>query len=179
MNKSRLLVMIVCLFLVHTSVAATVDTRTFPLNLSKKVSPTETSIKELFAKEFNILAFALGIYHLDVIERFSKDKIKEHLASGFAKWAESFTLAFDLDNIDFKKKGFTRYYPFTVNKKDFIIRIFDIREEHYLPDFEIFYEGVFETSKIGFQIIPGINTILKEKEINKEAFPRPNFATHP
>lgn len=179
MNKGKLLI-IVCLFLVHTSGAAALDIRTFPINPVKKVSPTETSIKEAFARQFNILAFALGIYRLDAGERMSKEEIKKRLAGDVALWNETISLAFDLDNIDLKKKGFTRYYPFTVEGKDFIIRIFDMKERHYLPDFEIFYEDVFKESKIGFQIIPGVNTILEGKKIEKAQFPNPAaYSTHP
>jgi hypothetical protein len=154
-------------FMVHSSVDATLDVRTSPINPLKKVSPTEISIKENFAREFNVLAFALGLYYLDTHGRLSKDEIKEKLTGDIDKCRESFALSFDLDNIDFRKKGFTRYYPFRVNDKDYIIRIFDVNERHYLAASEVFYEGVFEESKLGFQILPGINEMLKNTKAAK------------
>ena len=166
--------------MVHTQVAATPDIRTSLLNPHTKVSPTETSIKEIFAREFNILAFALGIYHLDAQMRLSKQAIMEHLASGVALCEENLAVAFDLENIDFRRKGFTRYYPFKAGGKNFIIRIFDRNERHYLPDFAIFYEGVFEESNLGFQILPGINAILKAAKAEKITLQDPNrYAASP
>ena len=167
MNKGKPFLIVLCLFLVHSSVDATLDIRTSPINPIKKVSPIETNIKELFAREFNILTFALGIYQLDTKGGLTKEYIKEALADNVRTCKDSLEVDFDLDNIDFRRKGFTRYYPFSVNGQDFIIRVFDLREEHYLPDFDIFYEGAFEESNIGFQIIPGIKTILKTTKAEK------------
>ena len=180
MNKGKLLIIALCLFLVHSGVGATLDIRTYPINPVKKVSPIETSIKEIFARQFNILAFALGIYRLDTRGRLSKESIKETLADNCAACRDSVNVAFDLDNIDFRKKGFTRYYPFSASGRDFIIRIFDVREKYYLPDFEIFYEGTFEESGIGFQVIPGIKSILKEAKAERISFYDPAlYSTQP
>lgn len=180
MNKGRLLLIIACFALVHTQVAATPDIRTLPLNPHTKVSPTETNQWKNFLREFNLLAFALGIYYLDAKERLSKEDIKEKLTLDSAIWEKEFGITFDLDNIDFKKKGFTRCYPFTVNGKDFIIRIFDARDRHYLRGFEILYEDMFEKPRIGFQILPGINTILNGKKVERVSFSDPAaYFTHP
>lgn len=165
MNKSRLVVTIVCLFLVHSQVVALQDLGTLPLTPSREVSPTETNHPGIFLKEFNILAFALSVYYLDAKEQLSKEDIKEKLAGNSTILWEKFNIGFDMNNIDFKKRGFTRYYPFSVNGKDFIIRIFDANERHYLANFEILYEGVLNRPEIGFQIIPGINAILDKKKI--------------
>ena len=175
LSKNRLLVITVCLFLVHTCAIASTELGTSPINPARKVSPTELNIKELFALEFNILAFARGIYSMDVEERLTKADIKKRLADGLDTCARELSLTFDLDNIDFRKKGFTRYYPFNVEGKDFIVRIFDAREEYYLPDFEVFYEGKYGDTNIGFQIIPGLATILADTKIEKFSFPDPNL----
>ena len=167
MNKRKLLILVLCLSLVQITVGKATDVRTFHINPIKKVSPIETNIKELFAQQFNILAFALGIYTMDTKERLSKDAIKASLADNSRICKDILGLVFDLDNIDFKRKGFTRHYPFSVNGKDFIIRIFDVREKHYLSNVEVFYEGVFETDNLGFQIIPGLKTILQETKVEK------------
>lgn len=180
MSKSKFMTTFVCLFLVLTQGVTAQDLRTSSVNLAKKVSPTNIHIKENFASEFNILAFALGMYYLDTEARFSKDMIKEHLLENNTFCQEELNIAFDIDNMDFNKKGFTRYYPFVLRDKSFIIRIFDVDEKHYLPDFETFYEGTFENSEIGFQIIPGIKEILKSREAKKITLLDPSiFSTHP
>jgi len=102
------------------------------------------------------------------------------MAARSETWKEGLDIAFDMDNIDFGKKGFTRYYPFTVDGRDLIIRIFDVRETSFLPEFRVFEEGVFEDSRIGFQIIPGIQDIVASKKIKKLPVPQPAiFATSP
>ena len=184
MTKGKLIALLVCVFVFYSSAPAFPDIQAFvkvsAINPAKKVSPTEIGIKEIFAREFNILAFALGMYQLDVGERLSKESIKRRLSADAASCKEAFSIAFDLENIDFNKKGFTRYYPFSVNGKDFIIRVFDAEERHYLADFEIFYDGSFEESNIGFQIIPGIKEILKDNKVEKLALADPTaFANQP
>ena len=171
MNRNIRLTIIVSLFLVPSVVVAAQELGTYPINPIKKVSPIEISIKETFASEFNILAFALGIYQLEIEKGFSKEEIKAALAQSNRACDSAISTAFDLDNIDIHKKGFTRYYPFFVNGKDFIIRIFDPGEKHFLPEFEILYEGMFENSEIGFQILPGLKTILQGEGLKKLSVP--------
>ena len=167
MNKSKLLIILVCLFLVQTSVASSQDVGTSSINFVKKVSPTDTSIKETFLKEFNILTFALGLYYMDAKARLPKEAIEERLTRDMDIWKNEFGVSFDLENMDFKRKGLTRYYPFNVRGNDLIIRIFHTSEKHYLLKCDVLEEGVFEDSSIGFQIIPGVNALLGESPANK------------
>ena len=167
MSKNKLLIIVVSLFLVHSQLSAATDVGTSSINLTKKVSPTNTNIKEMFATEFNVLAFALGMYYLDTEEHLSKEGIKEKLLQSHAILEEKFRVIFDLDNIDLEKNGFTRYYPFVMNEKDYMIRIFDADEKHYLEKTRVYHEGIFEDSEIGFQIIPGINSMLEERKPEK------------
>lgn len=167
LNKKKLLLVIVCLLLVHTQAATSLDIRTLLLTPPQKVSPIETNPEFTFLKEFNILTFALALYHLDAKEHLTKDIIKRRLATDCAVWKKALNIDFDLDNIDLNKRGFTRYYPFSINGKDFIVRIFDMKERHFLPEFDVFYEALFEDSGVGLQIIPGINTVLKSKRVEK------------
>ena len=179
MSRNKHIALFVCLFLVLTQGVAAQDIGTSSINLAKKVSPTNSDIKEFFATQFNILTFALSMYNLDTDERLTKDLIKEKLSGNHALWQEEFNIKFDLDNIDFKKKGFTRYYPFAVDEKKFIIRIFNIEEKHYLPDMEIFYEGVLEDSSLGFQIVPGLVEILDNTKARKVEIQDPSvYSTH-
>ncbi|MFH1593339.1 MAG: hypothetical protein ABID09_01415 [Candidatus Omnitrophota bacterium] len=159
---------VVCLALVHANVVATVDIRTSPNVTIHKINTLQKT--EIFSpiKEFNILAFAFGLYELDARERVSKESIKERLmpVSDFLK--ERLEISFDLDRIDeLGNKGFTRYYPFTVGEKDYIIRIFDINEREYQPYCDLLYEDKIDDLEIGFQIMPGIKTLLSDKKIEK------------
>lgn len=172
------------LFLVFAlpSLPAFSEIENLPLNppFSKLQDSLRSQRKVNFIKEFNILTFALGMYYLDAKERLSKEEVKKKLAWDSAIWDKEFDIAFDMDNIDFKRKGFTRYYPFNIEGRDFIIRIFDVRDKGYLPEFEVFNEGVFEDSKTGFQVIPGINTIIKNRKIKKVLLPSPaSYSTAP
>lgn len=167
MNKNRLLLIIVCLFLVHSQLGIASSLGTLPLTPPGKVSPLETNQEIIFLKEFNILAFALGMYYLEAEERLSKDDLKERLSETLDRWEDKFNVIFDLDNI--VKHGFTRDYPFTVKNKSFIIRLFDVKDGYHvrrrLPDeVKILYEGEFKEG-IRFQILPGINAILKDEKI--------------
>jgi hypothetical protein len=177
-GKSKLII-IACLFLVHAQIAAAIDIGTIPLTPPKKVSPLETSPEHLtFLKTYNILTISLAMYYLDTKGRFSKEAIRDNFEQNLALWAGRYGIEFDLDNIDFQKKGFTRYYPFTVNGHDFIIRFFDVKERHFLPPVpEVYAEGVFESSEIGFQIIPGINAILAGTRIERIPFPDPTVCS--
>lgn len=168
-----MLSIIVCLFLVPSQIASTQDIGTYLRSVNQKVSSIETKKTDIFIRDFNILSFALGLYNLDAKERLTKVEIKERLAKEPALLRDKFGVSFDMDKIDFKKKGFTRYYPFSVSGKDFIIRIFDINEKHYLAECQVVYEGAFEKSSLGFQIIPGIKTILDEKKTEKVVLVNP------
>ena len=94
MSKSKLLLLIVCLFLVQATTVTSLDIRTYPLNLNRKVSPTETSLGDVFLKEFNILTFALGMYELDAGRRLTKEDIKERLIEDSIRWSEEFDISF-------------------------------------------------------------------------------------
>lgn len=68
---------------------------------------------------------------------------------------------FDLDRIDMGKKGWTRYYPFSISGKDFIMRIFLTREYLFQPKAEVLYEDTTGDKELTFQILPGLNKILE------------------
>ena len=180
MNKSKLLAILLSLFWVHATSATAMNSGTFPLSPSQKVSPTETNQNVPFLQKFNVLAFALGLYHLDVKERLSKEGIRDRLPDASSALDKRLGVSFDIENMHFNRKGFTRYYPFSIEGRQFIIRIFDVGEKHYLPELDVYFEGVFEASGIGFQVIPGIDQILEDKKIEKMTFRLPaGCATHP
>ena len=167
----------VCLFLVHSLSFAASDAGTNPFDATRNVNPLKNYQAETFLCQFNVLTFALGMYYMDTEGKLAKEGVREKLVNNSAIWKEAFGIDFDLDNIDFRKEGFTRYYPFSVEGRDFIVRIFDIREKKRLADCEVYYEGKFEKSNLAFQIIPGIKTLLNDKTIEKVEFAREDISS--
>lgn len=104
---------------------------------------------------------ALLIYRLDAVERLPKSALLERLdpiqADTFAKLTG---VEFDLDKVDLGKKGWTRYYPFSLNGNDYFIRIFRSDERYYQPKVEVLMEGRVKNPSVTFQIIRGVNSIL-------------------
>jgi len=115
---------------------------------------------------------------METKENLSKEQIIERLAGQPEVWKEKLDIIFDLERMGFEKKGYTRYYPFSVRGRDFIIRFFRLREKNQLPVCEVLHEGTFPNSQVAFQIIPSINTLLEGKEIKKilpDKIPRPTM----
>ncbi|MCX5668155.1 MAG: hypothetical protein NTY34_07615 [Candidatus Omnitrophica bacterium] len=109
-----------------------------------------------FKKTYDFIRFGLLLYKLDAIGRSSK----EDLISNAGKMILSPGISFDLDNIDVVRKGWTRYYPFSIDGKDFIMRIFLTAERSYQPEAPILYEGSITNPAVTFQVLPSINEII-------------------
>jgi len=124
---------------------------------------------------------ALFIYKLDAEKRYSKEKIKKEYSDFINRFSEA---QFDLESMDIGKKGWTRYYPFSVNGQSFIIRFFLASEiilrSKEIPEEKALYQDTIRNGKIIFQILPGVNEILKDRQIKPQAVyqDRP-FATSP
>ena len=116
---------------------------------------------------------ALLIYKLDVVERSSKETIKEEIISQYDNAFFSLSgIDYDLDNIDyFRKKGFTRYYPFRVKDTSYIIRIFRSDEKAFQPEVEVLYEGNVKNPAVTFQILKGVNAILETCRLKPREMP--------
>jgi len=129
------------------------------LNPPIKVSMNESRFS--FRAVYNVLNIALSIYKLDTIEGYSKERlISEHGRALFGP-----DIKFDLDQIDVGRKGWTRYYPFCIGGKYFVARIFLSRERFYQPRVEVLFEAVMSDPAVTLQILPGLNTILKDCRI--------------
>jgi hypothetical protein len=109
-----------------------------------------------FKQIYESIYTGLAIYKLDAIEKYPK----ERLAAALGAICNSSDIAFDLNNISFGKKGWTRYYPFSIGDKNFIMRIFLTGELRYQPKVPVLYEGTLAEPNITFQILPSINDIL-------------------
>ena len=165
MNRKNLALIIAILILAqYSALPQELYPGTISLNPTEKVSLNKPEISFLKKYCINVLCLGLLIYKLDAYECLPKDRIKETIAAQHDNvFFELAGVDFDFDNIDyFNKKGFTRYYPFYIQGKPFVIRIFRTDEKYFQPDVEILYEGKVQNPPVTFQIL-GNNPVIEEK----------------
>ncbi len=174
MDKRRLAIILAFLFLAQ-SLGVTQDLLpgTISIEPTSKVSLNKPEISFLKKYDIYVLCLGLFIYKLDVVEKCSKNEIKQRIMNQHeSAFFDLDGIDFDLENIDyFRKKGFTRYYPFNVHRKPYIIRIFRTDEKYFQPDVEILYEGSIKTPPVTFQILKGVNAILEHCQIKPQKMP--------
>ncbi len=130
----------------------------FPLTQIKVNTPAPDSF---FKKIYNSIYVGLSIYKSDAVQQHSKERIIEN----FKKLCDFSGVSFDLENIDIIKKGWTRYYPFSVDGRSFIMRIFLTEEKYFQPVAPVLYEGSIVNPEVTFQILPSLNDILSDCKI--------------
>ena len=121
-----------------------------PTNID--VNYSDPTVKKIY----DAICIGVGLYELDTIGRLSKAEI-ERRYSGLSLNSE---VRFDFANMDLGRKGWTRYYPFSVGDKNFIMRIFLTDERSYQPEAPILYEGSITNPAVTFQVLPSINEII-------------------
>jgi hypothetical protein len=117
LKKTRSLV-ILALFFLAQYVAPSVS---FPDSnfLLPQIRTGAESPDPFFKQIYESICIGLSIYKLDAFERYTKDKLVTDFQFGTGK-----SVRFDMENMDIGRKGWTRYYPFSIGGKDFIMRIF-------------------------------------------------------
>src|SRR3989338_7830800 len=119
-----------------------------------KVSPSYS--ENDFKKIYESVCIGLFIYRLDAFQQCAKENLIKYL-SALLRDSE---VKFDLENIDIGKKGWTRYYPFSISEKSFIMRIFLTEELRFQFEAPVLYEGILTNPAVTFQVLPGINEIV-------------------
>lgn len=159
MNRKRWSIFLVLFFLSSLIIPSKVlpDTN-FPLT-NIKVDSNSGDI--FFKKIYESVYIGLSIYKLDTIEKYAKERLIKNLNQTSVKS----DIKFDMNNIDIGKKGWTRYYPFSIGDKNFIMRIFLTEELQYQPKVKVLYEGTLERPAVTFQILPSLNDILSDCRI--------------
>ena len=114
-----------------------------------------------FKETCNFLCMALSIYRSDAF----KGMTKEELAHTYGPMLSGSDVRFDLTRIDLMKKGWTRYYPFSVGEKSFVARIFLTKEASFQPNIRVISELAIENFGITIQILPGIDELLNDCKI--------------
>jgi hypothetical protein len=123
--------------------------------------------------DFNQLLSAvqtgIAIYRLDAMGGCSREDLKAKCeAIAMANPIPSFYLA----RMDLGKKGWTRYYPFSIGGRDLIIRIFLTGEYGYqtkIPEEHIILQASREDLGITYQVFSSVNAILKNCSIKPHA----------
>ena len=92
------------------------------------------------------------IYGMDVFDRLSTDTLKEKLSTLSLVAGGPI---FDARNIDFRKKGFTRHYLFTIEGRSLIMRVCLTSELRFQPeilDKDIIVKGEIASLKATYQV---------------------------
>ena len=159
MGKGKWFLLLSIFFLLHdvtfSSTAAAIN---YPLT-QIKVNPDCPD--KFFKKIYDSICFGLSVYRLDAIKGCSKEDLIKNLGNVIL----NSSVRFDLENIDIIKKGWTRYSPFSIDNKNFIMRIFLTDEKLYQPDAPVLYEGSIESPAVTFQVLPSLNEILSDRKI--------------
>jgi hypothetical protein len=123
--------------------------------------------------DFNQLLTAVrtgvAIYRLDAMGECPKADLK---AKCEAITAANPLPSFDISKMDLGKKGWTRYYSFSIGNRDLIIRIFLTGEYEYqitIPDEDIILQASRKDIGITYQVFTGVNAILKNSRIKPHA----------
>lgn len=165
MDKKRLSIILTIFFLVQSVPAAVLSQETCLLNPPTKVNINDTSFS--FKRIYDTVYLGLLMYKLDAIERCSKyDIISKYGDKVFGLSA----VRFDLEHMDMGKRGWTRYYPFSIDGRQFIMRIFLTEERSYQAYTKVIFEMNIESPNITLQILPGINAILESCRIAPHTF---------
>jgi hypothetical protein len=115
----------------------------------------------IFKETCSFLCAVLSLYKSDVLDKLAK----EDLIRVYAPILEDLKARFDFDNIDIGKKGWTRYYPFSIGTKKFVARIFLTKEAYFQPKVQVLSETVMENLGVTLQVLPDINEILDNCKI--------------
>lgn len=160
MKKKITAVIAVTLFLVQVApFAGIAPAENLSPNPLTEINTSGASIP--FKDTCNFLCMALSLYRSDVI----KGMPKEELVKVYSSMLPDSDIRFDFANIDLMKKGWTRYYPFSVGQKKFVARIFLTKEAYFQQKIQVISELAIEDSGVTIQILPGIDEILNDCRI--------------
>ncbi len=161
MNGKKALVILAVSFLVQTIVSQIGQADyLYSLSPPAKVDPNNPDI--IFQYKWDVIRKGLSIYELDSIGRCSKDDIIRRYNRLFPLPSD---VRFDLEHIDIRKGGYTRYYPFSIGDNNFLIRIFLTTESTLQPKVEVLFEIEIEDPAVTFQILPDLSSVLKDCRI--------------
>lgn len=170
MDKKRTAVVALIFFLIQAiPLTGLAPAEIYSLNPPSSIDANNPNVP--FQEACNIFFVALSLYESDAVKRLQKDEIIRIYAPLMA----AADVRFDLEHIDLMKKGWTRYYPFSVGERKFIARIFLTKESYFQAELPVISEIVVEKIGVTLQVLPGLAEILKDRAIrpNKPYPPSP------
>jgi hypothetical protein len=109
-----------------------------------------------FEYKCEVWGLSLTLYKLEtIIEGDQRIELERRLAASLA----ASDIKFDLSHVG--RKGYTRYYPFSINGRSFLGRVFLTSEKAFQERLEVLFEAASEERGVTFQILPGVNSILE------------------
>ena len=120
-----------------------------------------------FIDKYSIVHQAVYLYKIDAIGKAHRQEI----IADYNTWTTSDTCAiFNVYNIE--KDGWTRYYPVTVSDHVLTVRVFLTSKRDCQAEVQVLYEGSIENPPVTFQVLPGVNDIIKDRQMKPH---RPNY----
>ncbi len=160
MSKKKWSLLLAIFFLVQSITSSSIlSFENSPLNPPTNIDANYSD--GVVKKIYNAICLGVFLYELDTIGRLSKEEIERSYPGSLL----NSEVRFDLANMGLGKKGWTRYYPFSVGNKAFIMRIFLTAERAYQPSVPVLYEGALADPAVTFQILPSLNEILSDCKI--------------
>lgn len=161
MNGKKAPLIVLASFLVQTIVSSVGQADyLYPLRPPARVDPANPGI--LFQNIWDVVRKGLSLYEMDCLKRYPKEDVIQRYRRFFGLASE---VRFDLEHIDIRKGGYTRYYPFSIGDNNFLIRIFLTTESALQPKVEVLFEGKTENPALTFQVLPALNSVLKDCRI--------------
>lgn len=159
MSKKKWSIILAIFFLVQaTALPPSALSANYPLT---QIKIDSGSPDQSFRTIYDAVCKGLFLYELDALNRAPVDQIlRDH-----GRMLTGSDVKFDLANMDIGKKGYTRYYPFAIGEKNFIMRIFLTSERRYQHQVTVLYEGNIENPALTFQVLPSLNEILSSCRI--------------
>ena len=160
MIKKRTAIIAVIFFLVQVILlTGMAPAETLPPNPLTEINTGGANIP--FKDTCNFLCMALSLYRSDAFNGLPK----EELTRIYSPMLSDSGVRFDFAHMDLMKKGWTRYYPFSVGEKSFVARIFLTKEALFQPKLQVVSELAIENFGVTIQILPGIDEILNDCKV--------------
>lgn len=160
MNKKRTAILAVIFFLLSTiTLTGIAPAENLSPNPLTEINTSGANLP--FKETCNFLCMALSLYKSDAF----KGMPKEELIKTYSSILSGSGVRFDFERIDLMKKGWTRYYPFSVGEKKFVARIFLTKELGFQPKVQVISEIIVDNFGVTLQILPGIDEILNDCKI--------------
>lgn len=165
MNGKKWPINVAIFFLVQCMTSPQISSQeTGSLNPPIKVSLNKSEI--CFRYMFDIIYSALEIYRKDAIERRSVEELMKECDRTLTGTEPRFNVR----HLGIGKKGWTRYYPFSIGEHSFIVRIFLTEESAFQPDTAVLFQAEMKNPAVTIQILPNLNEILTDCGIRPYEF---------